>query len=163
MKSIEKVLSAFEKTMLIAGIMSGAVVLFINVLLRNVGLSIVWAEEFAKFSIIWITFGGCGAAVREKSHMNISALYDIMNKSMKKALDVFINLAGMAFSAFMLYYGIRLVEKTIATMQVSPTMQLPMWIVYISVPLGAVLMALRYGTNLVRIFSKTADSGETEI
>lgn len=154
MNKIEKVMNGFEKGVLVFGILSGAVVLFINVVLRNLGMSLVWAEEYAKFAIIWMTFAGCGAAVREKAHMNISALYDILGKTGKLILDVFINVVGFAFSCFMLCYGIRLTIKTIETMQVSPTMLLPMWIVYISVPIGAALMIPRYLVILVNVLKK---------
>lgn len=160
MKTLEKVLSGFEKWMLIFGILSGAVVLFINVLMRNFGRSIVWAEEYTKFAIIWVTFGGAGAAARERAHMNISALYDVIGKTGRHILDVFINLCGVAFSAFMVYYGVRLVQKVLATAQLSPTMQLPMWIVYLSVPIGAVLMLLRFGTNLVKAFRPEEEEGK---
>lgn len=161
MKSLEKVLTGFEKGMLVLGILSGAVVLFINVVLRNFGMSLVWAEEYAKFAIIWITFGGCGAAVREKAHMNISALYDVVGQTAKKCMRVFVDLCGTAFSLFMLYYGIRLTVKTLQTAQVSPTMQLPMWIVYISVPIGAALMVLRYGAQVVLDIREKPEEGKT--
>ena len=151
MNKIEKYMSGFEKIVLVFGILSGAVVLFINVVLRNLGMSLTWAEEYAKFAIIWMTFAGCGAAVREKAHMNISAVYDICGRTGKFILDIFVNLVGMGFSAFMLWYGIRLTVKTVQTMQVSPTMMLPMWIIYISVPIGAALMIPRYIVLLVNV------------
>lgn len=148
--------------MLIFGILSGAVVLFINVILRNLGSSLVWAEEYAKFAIIWITFGGAGAAVREKAHMSITAFYDVLKPAGKKALDIFINLVGLAFSVFMLYYGSMLVRKVLLTAQTSPTMQLPMWIIYISVPIGAALMLLRYGVTLLKCFGVGVEKDEKE-
>lgn len=151
MNKIEKYMSGFEKIVLVFGILSGAVVLFINVVLRNLGMSLTWAEEYAKFAIIWMTFAGCGAAVREKAHMNISAVYDISGKTGKFILDIFVNLVGIVFSSFMLWYGIRLTVKTVQTMQVSPTMMLPMWIIYISVPIGAALMIPRYIVLLVNV------------
>lgn len=164
MKQLEKILSTFENVMLITGILSGAVILFINVVLRNLGASIVWAEEFAKFAIIWITFGGCGAAVREKAHMSITAFYDVLNPTGKKALDIFINAVGVLFSLFMLYYGAMLVQKVLVTNQTSPTMQLPMWIIYISVPIGAALMLLRYATSLLKCFGIGVEkAGEEDV
>lgn len=154
MKKIEKAMNGFEKIILVFGILSGAVILFINVVMRNLGMSIVWAEEYAKFAIIWMTFAGCGAAVREKAHMNISAVYDTIGKKGKFVLDVFVNLVGISFSAFMLWYGIRLTVKTFQTTQVSPTMMLPMWIIYISVPIGAALMIPRYIVILVGVIKR---------
>lgn len=152
MKRANKILCLCEDAMLVIGILSAAIVLFINVVLRNIASSsLIWAEEYAKFSIIWVTFGGCGAAVREKAHMNISALYDVVGKNAQKVLDIFIALAGFAFSVFMIIYGIQLTIKTITTAQVSPTMMLPMWIIYVSVPIGAALMALRFAAECIRI------------
>ena len=158
MKKINKYLSVFEDSMLVVGILSAAVILFINVVLRNVfESSIVWAEEYAKFAIIWITFGGCGAAVRDNAHMKISALYDVVGKKFKLVLDIFVNIIGTAFAAFMVYYGVRLTMTVINTAQVSPTMQLPMWIIYISVPIGAVLMVLRFITNLIQLIKSNSE------
>lgn len=159
MKTINKYLSIFEDSMLVFGILSAAVVLFINVVLRNVfESSLVWAEEYAKFAIMWITFGGCGAAVRAKAHMRITALYDVIGPRGKKLLDIFTSLIGVLFAAFMVYYGIQLNITVIETAQVSPTMLLPMWIIYCSVPIGAVLMVLRFGLELIESFK----SGGTE-
>lgn len=162
MKSLEKILSGFEKFILIFGIMSGAVVLFINVILRNLGMSLTWAEEYARFAIIWITFAGCGAAVREKAHMSITALYDVSGERVKKVMLIFINICSLVFSLFMLYYGIRLTIKIFQTMQLSPTLQLPMWLIYISVPIGGALMALRYGETLAGLFGKAKDKEEKD-
>lgn len=160
MKKLEKVLSSFERWMLIVGILLGAVVLFVNVVLRNFGMGLEWAEELAKFAIMWITFGGCGAAVREKSHMNISALYDSVGPGMRKAMDVFINTVCFGFSTFLFVYGAKLVSKVFTTSQLSPTMQLPMWIIYISVPIGAALMMLRYGAQFFVIFSNKEEESK---
>lgn len=154
MKKIEQALNGFEKFVLVFGILTGAIILFINVIMRNLGMSITWAEEYAKYAIMWMTFAGCGAAVREKAHMNISAVYDIIGKNGKFVLDVFVNLVGIVFSTFMLWYGIHLTIKTYETMQVSPTMMLPMWIVYISVPIGAALMIPRYIVILVDVIRR---------
>ncbi|MEG1492380.1 MAG: TRAP transporter small permease [Oscillospiraceae bacterium] len=161
MKKIDKCLCVCEDTMMVVGILSAAAILFINVVMRNVFSSgLVWAEEFAKFAIIWITFGGCGAAARANAHMKISALYDAMGAKVKKVMDVLINLCAMIFSSFMVYYGITLTIKVIETAQVSPTMQLPMWVIYISVPIGGALMLLRYVMATVALFKKPGDELE---
>lgn len=147
--------------MLIFGIISAAFVLFVNVVMRNAfDSSLVWAEEYAKFAIMWITFGGCGAAVRANAHMKISALYDVVGKGFKKGLDIFSCLVCLAFSGVMLVYGIQLTMTTIQTAQVSPTMMLPMWIIYVSVPIGAALMILRFALTLIAVLKPKSSEGE---
>ncbi len=136
--------------MMIVGILSAAIILFINVVLKNFFASgITWAEEYAKYAIMWITFGGCGAAARMNAHMSITALYDAVNDRMKSLLDYFIYTVGALFSAFMMVYGMRLVFSVMITNQVSPTMELPMEIIYASVPLGGALMFLRFITKII--------------
>ena len=49
-----------------------------------------------------------------------------------------------AFSIFASYYGVTILQKQMASGQVTPSLQWPMWIMYLSIPLGLLLMALCY-------------------
>ena len=60
LKKIDKGISYAENTMLIFGILSATLILFVNVLMRFLlHKGLVWAEEYARFAIIWIVCGGC--------------------------------------------------------------------------------------------------------
>lgn len=146
LKKIDKGISYAENTMLVFGILSATFVLFINVLMRYFLKSgLVWAEEYARFAIIWIVCGGCGAAVRNNSHMRITAIPDaIKNYRVKSVIYFLVNVICLAFSLLMLTAGIRLIDSMIANSQVSPAMEIPLWWIYLSIPVGGGIMVFRF-------------------
>lgn len=151
LKLCDRVLSAFENTVLVVGVLSASFVLFGNVVLRyffNGGWS--WAEEYARYAIIWVTFAGCGVAVRKNAHMRVTALYEVLNPKTKEAMEIMVNVVSLIFAAFLLYVGTRLTLKTLSTGQLSTAMPVPMWIIYISVPIGSALTILRLLQSLYR-------------
>ena len=149
LKKCDKLLCVLEDSVLVAGILSSSVLLFVNVVLKWLfQTSLIWAEEYAKFAIIWITFAGCGAAVRCDAHMRISALLDALGPRAQKVLNTFVALVCIAFSIFLIVYGGKVTGSMIRTGQTSPSMQLPMWVVYLSLPVGGALMVVRFLQSL---------------
>ena len=153
LKTVDKVLCFLEDAVLVAGILSSAIFLFVNVVLKWLfQTSLVWAEEYAKFAIIWITFAGCGAAVRCNAHMRITALLDALGPKPQKALNTCVALVCIAFSVFLVVYGSKVTINLIRTGQTSPSMGLPMWLVYLSLPVGGGLMVVRFLQSLWAMF-----------
>jgi C4-dicarboxylate transporter DctQ subunit len=145
-KMINKILTYFENTLIVSGLLGVAFVLFINVVLRYVFKSgIVWAEEFARYAIIWIVMAGSGAAVRENMHMRITAIIDVTkNKTLHFIINMLVLVVSTAFSIFLIYAGIRLTLSMVANNQVSPALEIPLWWIYVSIPIGGFLMTIRY-------------------
>ena len=95
-KLIDKGLTWFENTLIVTGILSVTFVLFTSVVLRYIFKDgLVWAEEFARYAIIWIVMAGSGAAVRENKHMSITALIDVTKS---KKFHFFVNVFVIAVS-----------------------------------------------------------------
>lgn len=145
-KLFDKILTWFENTIIVAGLLSVAFVLFFNVVLRFVFKSgVVWAEEYARYAIIWIVMAGSGAAVRENKHMSITALIDVTkNKKFHFIINMFVLIVSLAFSIFLIYTGIRLTGSMISNNQLTPALEIPLWWIYISIPIGGLLMSIRF-------------------
>lgn len=156
LKKIGKCLDIFEDTLLIGGLLVATLSLFANVILRfffKQGL--VWSEEVARYAIIWIVCGGCGAAVRAGAHMRITAVLDMSkNEKFKMILDTIVTVISLIFSVFLLVYGARLTGSMITNNQLSPALELPLWTIYLSIPVGGFLMTVRYIQLLVGTFKK---------
>lgn len=164
-KVIDKVLTIFEDTVLVFGLLSTTFILFINVLLRYIFKSgIVWAEEYSRYAIIWIVCSGCGAAVRKDMHMRITAILDISkNKKFNFILNTIVIIIGIIFGVFLVFYGSKLVASMISNNQLSPAMEIPLWWIYISIPIGGFLMVVRYIQSLSRLISaQKNERGEVE-
>lgn len=162
LKKIDKGISYVENTMLIFGMLSATFVLFANVCMRFFLKSgLVWAEEYARYAIIWIVCGGCGAAVRTDAHMKITAIPDaIKNITVKNLLYLFVNAVCLAFSVLMVTAGARLITSMIANNQLSPAMEIPLWWIYLAIPVGGVVMTFRFALLLIENVKTLVKGGE---
>ncbi|QUO36888.1 TRAP transporter small permease [Dysosmobacter sp. Marseille-Q4140] len=144
LKKLDKTLIGIEKAVLVLGIFTPIIIIAINVVLRNFFTNaITWAEEYARYCIITVTFVGLGVAVREKAHMRITAVYDCLGSLGKYMMDLLVNVVAFFVSGFLFYEGMRITIKVAVTAQISASLALPMWMLYATLPLGCALMMLR--------------------
>lgn len=126
-------------------LLSSTIILFINVLLRYVFHdSSTWIEEIVRYSMVWITFFGGSICVRNKLHVGIDIIVMIVPQVLKKVLTALAQFLAAIFTAFITYYGFQTTVMVIETSQKSPAMMLPMWIVYLAIPVGSALMTIRF-------------------
>ena len=100
--------------------------------------SIFWSEELSRYLMVWATMLCSGVCLRRGSHMAVRFVHDRLPFFLRKYTSLMVYTAIMIFLAVVFYYGLFLVDKTWS--QVSPTLRLPMGLVYISIPLGALTM-----------------------
>lgn len=133
-----------------AAILTTALVLFVNVTLRYLfSASTSWAEEFIKYLMIWITFVGGSICVRQGAHIRMDFLLGKLSESARVKADRAVYLLSALFCGSMAAYGGQIVLFTLKTGQVSPALKLPMWIVYLAIPLGCGLMAVRFSQRAI--------------
>ncbi|WP_300732185.1 TRAP transporter small permease [Pseudomonas sp.] len=116
------------------------VLIFANVVLRYaVGSSLPWAEETARYLMIWLTFLSSGVVMRQGGHICI----DYLNRKLPERVARWFNLFNLALilvcCAVLSYYGVRYAWMT--QVQVTPTLRIPFGLVYLGIPLGMGLMA----------------------
>ncbi len=96
--------------------------------------SIGWASETATFSQIWMVLLAAGLAMRQNMHVGVDALAQQLPLPVRRILIVIISAAALWF-LFQAVWGSRQLIK-IGQIQTSPAVGLPMWIPYLSLPLG---------------------------
>ena len=100
-----------------------------------------WTEELARFLLIWIGVLGAAYASGEKMHLSIDLLKPKLNEQNKKRIDVFIKLLIISFAFFiMVIGGSRLIYITNVLGQISPALNVPMYVVYGVLPLSGLLI-----------------------
>ena len=66
--TVDKCLTLFEDWTLFLTVMAALLALFANVILRyGFDYSLAWSEELVKLVIIYTTFIGCSASIRNRS------------------------------------------------------------------------------------------------
>jgi TRAP-type C4-dicarboxylate transport system permease small subunit len=113
---------------------------FANVLARYFFNSpIQWAEELARYAFIWVVFMGAVVCTKRKRHIAI----DILLQAIPLRASAWVRLAAdcctLGIALVIAYYGWKL---TAAATQITATLQVPHYLVYVVVPFSAVLIAL---------------------
>lgn len=142
-KIIDKVFSFFEDWTIFIAVMVGLISLFVNVVLRyTIHYSLAWSEELIREIIIYTTFIGCSAALKNRSMIRIDALPQII-PILKKPLDYFSNICTLGFSVLMCYLGWQMAALQVETNQSTIILGIPLVILYAILPLMGGMMFIR--------------------
>jgi TRAP-type C4-dicarboxylate transport system permease small subunit len=140
---LDKLLTFFEEWTLFITVMVALISLFVNVVLRyGFNYSLAWSEELVREVIIYTTFIGCSAAVKDRSMIRIDALIQLVPK-LKKPLNIFSNLATLVFAILMIYYGWLMALMQVRTQQQTIILQIPLVYLYAILPLMGVMILIR--------------------
>jgi C4-dicarboxylate transporter DctQ subunit len=103
-----------------------------------------WAQELCIYLFIWMAKFGAAYGVRTGIHVGVDVLINRMSDRRRGWFIVFGLLAGAFFTGIVGTLGAKFVWEIAHTDQVSPDLDLPMWIVFLAVPLGSYLMCFRF-------------------
>jgi TRAP-type C4-dicarboxylate transport system permease small subunit len=117
-----------------------------------------WAEEFSRYSFIWIVFLGAAYCTKSNRHIVIDGLVLALPSRIRAYLQVLVDVLTLVLMATLLYYGWAL---TVFTTQPTSTLYVPMSAVYVVVPLSALLIALRSLGSLTRHIRAAVHGGES--
>lgn len=135
----ERTLVDVNRIVLIALMAAMAVLVFANVVARYLfNHSFIWAEELSRYMMIWVGFLGAGLVLRVGAHIAVDIFQDIVPRRFAQAMRM-AALLVLATSLFaMLWLGCNYV--VFAWGQETPVLNWNFGLVYIAIPLGALLM-----------------------
>jgi C4-dicarboxylate transporter DctQ subunit len=107
-------------------------------------LNTSWAQELCIFMFVWMAKFGAAYGVRTGIHVGVDVLINRLQTKWRNHLILFGLLAGALFTGVIGAFGASFVGQMYSTGQVSADMELPMWFVYLAVPLGSFLMCFRF-------------------
>jgi len=108
-----------------------------------------WSEEIARYLMVWAGLLACSVALKKGQHIGLSILVDKVFSSYKKYVEL---VADFFILFFFLVVFIQGVSMTIfVAPQRSPSVTIPMWMPYMSVPAASLLMIIQ---TVALIFEK---------
>lgn len=110
--------------------------------------SISWTEETARYAQIWVVLMGAGIAMRRGLHVAVDALAAMLPLRWARALSILIAAGALWFLGVVVYGSLPLIELG-WLFETSPVLQLPMWVIYLSLPLGAAYFAIEIVARVV--------------
>jgi C4-dicarboxylate transporter DctQ subunit len=109
------------------------------------------AEEIIVYLIIWAIMLASSQLVRTDGHVRPDLVLRLMPVRWQRWVEVFNCVTALLFCLGLAWYGKEIVDTALLIDERSSTdLQFPMWIYYLSLPVGGWLMAVRYGVRLGR-------------
>jgi C4-dicarboxylate transporter, DctQ subunit len=115
-----------------------------------------WAQELCIFMFVWMAKFGAAYGVRTGIHVGVDVIVRKLTGPAQKALILFGLLSGVVFTGTVAVLGANFVWRMAHTDQVSSDLEVPMWWVYLCVPLGSSLMSFRF-LQVAYSYAKTGE------
>lgn len=131
--------------------------IFIEVICRYLlFISTAWSEELARYLFVWLTYIGSAYAFNQGSHIEIDVCKQVIEKTKVvknkelglKILEIMSIISTILFLVIFcnIFWGYMM--KIWASNQTSPTMHIPMGVIYLPVFIGSV-MSIYHGVYLL--------------
>lgn len=141
---LERLVVEANRWVLVALMAGMSVLVIANVIGRYAfNHSFVWAEELSRYMMVWVGFLGSGLVLRLGAHLAVDVFQDLLPRRAAQAARVLVVALLAATFAAMLWLGIGYVQ--FAWDQETPVLNWNFGLVYLAIPVGALLMLVQLG------------------
>ena len=127
----------------------------LNVIIReifpNYASSFAWIDEASRMLMVWVVFLSIGLAFEKGRHIAMTTFINSFSKKNFLYFGKVIDLLGFLFSLYCIWLGFKITIFVLNSGQVSPTLNIPMFILYMAPTLGFILILLRYTLSLFNV------------
>jgi C4-dicarboxylate transporter DctQ subunit len=109
-----------------------------------IAINMSWAQELCIFMFVWMAKFGAAYGVRTGIHVGVDVLINRLSDKWRNKVIIFGLMAGAVFTGIIGTLGGLFVERMSHTDSTSADLELPMWMVYLAIPLGSYLMCFRF-------------------
>ena len=103
-----------------------------------------WAQELCIYMFVWMAKFGAAYGVRTGIHVGVDVFVNLLGPKDRNRIVLFGLLCGAFFTGVIAMLGANFVFHIYQTGQVSNDLEMPMWLVYLAIPLGSSLMSFRF-------------------
>lgn len=107
-------------------------------------LDVSWAQELCIYMFIWMAKFGAAYGVRTGIHVGVDVLVNLLPVRSRKQVILFSLACGALFTGIVAVFGGAFVGQMFETGQQSNDLEAPMWMIYLTLPLGSGLMCFRF-------------------
>jgi len=122
-------------------------------------LNLSWAQELTIYLFVWMAKFGAAYGVRTGIHVGVDVLVNRLDPPRRRAMILFGLMAGALFTGLIAAFGSAFVAELSTTSSTSEVLELPIWMVYLAIPVGSALMCLRF----LQVAWRFARSGELPV
>ncbi|MCG8482928.1 MAG: TRAP transporter small permease [Clostridia bacterium] len=152
MDIIKKIETNFEEVLCAILLAAMTVIIFIQIIFREMGIPAAWSEELARYMFVWQIYIGCALGVKRRKHIKVDAVMLLIKDKWHVVMYIISNILFMVFCIIISIYGMELLYKIqFIQKQVSPAMRIPTVIPYSSFVFGCLLMIIRLVQDTMKL------------
>lgn len=158
MKTISWLNDNLEKyiTSILFMLFSGLMIL--NVIMRFIfQKSMPWASEAVLTIFLWFVWFGISYAFKQRAHIRVTAVVSLLPEKIQKTLEFVVSIGILIFFIIIFKTGIELLGHFSVKGKTSLLLNYPMWVFYLSSPIGIVLSIFRIIQNTYNDFKEAKD------
>lgn len=110
-----------------------------------------WTDELSTYLFIVMTFLAASASIKTNTELKVDVLYERFPK-WRTGLDLILHSVRLLVSIFFIVYGLLYVQVEILMDIYSPILQIPLYLVYCTLPIFGLFMAIRTIDCLIILF-----------
>jgi TRAP-type C4-dicarboxylate transport system permease small subunit len=149
LENVNDYIDGFVKWIIIVTMVIIPTVMMTQVVIRYVfNYPLGWPEEAARFAFVWLTFMSACAALRRGELATMAFFIQRMPRHIAYVLTVIGRLCILIFLAVAIYSGYDMTSFVFGRGTKSPVLPVPMWFVYMSLPVGCLFMAYQVVISL---------------
>lgn len=164
MATFLRVLNSLERfiigtlMLLMVGLYSLAILVrqFVPTMARDVA----WIDEATRYMLVWLVFLALGTALGAGRQISMDTFLQSFPERLAKIVRKVIDLTGLVFSLYIAWVGLEITMVIAGTGQQSPTLRISAAYLYLALPVGFVLLALRYAMSLLGLIDRWSNTAQ---
>ena len=125
----------------------------LNVIVREItpqyASLFAWIDEASRILMVWVVFLSIGIAFDRGRHIAMTTFINSFSNKKFIYFGKIIDLLGFSFSLYCIWLGFKITIFVFNSGQVSPTLNIPMFILYVAPTLGFLLISIRYALSFL--------------
>ena len=105
----------------------------------------IWAVDFTRYSLVYLTFIGAAWVLRERAHIRVDMVAIRFSARQQLLLEAVGSVVAAAVMAVLVWKGAELLWDAVVRQQaVLETWRVPRWITLLPIPVGSLLMLIEF-------------------
>lgn len=164
LKKIDNAVNKFEGAVSVTLFLIMVLVVCWSVICRRVlKITFLQGEELARYLMIYVVFIGTSVGVKNKSHIGVEVFVDLLPEKAKRYTKIFTEILCMLIFIVLFVLSIQMMQHLIETMQMTTTTQVPMFCIFVCVPVSMFLGILHYVAEIAELVGAAAGKGGDEV
>jgi len=152
MRSLKKLSSIFDWIIDGMAFLAGLLLLFMifsicyEVLMRYFLIRpSSWAVEITEYILLYITFLGAPWLLKQKGHVKVDVVLNMLNIRTQRILNLFTSLLGAIICLVLFWFGLlATVDHYVRKIPVIKSLEVPKFILLVVIPFGSLLLCLQF-------------------